>query len=246
MTKARWLALGAATLALAACNQATDNKAGAANGSAAAAVAPPAGQDWTQVVSETPEGGFRMGNPNARVKLVEYASLTCGHCAEFSESGGPKLQEYVKKGTVSLEIRDYLRSPFDALLVLTTRCQGPGSYFALTEQALAQQNAFLGKAQNIDNATAARLQGLAPADQFKELARVIGADQFAKQRGISEAKLDACLSDKASLDKLVEMQKYANETAQIPGTPAFIMNGQLLQNAGTWETLEPQLRAAGA
>jgi protein-disulfide isomerase len=247
MTTIHWLALGAAALALAGCNEAADNGTAAANGaSSAAAVAPPAGQDWTQVVTQTPEGGMLMGNPNAPVKLVEYMSLTCPHCAEFSESGGPKLQEYVKKGTVSLEMRDYLRSPFDALLTLTTRCQGPGSYFALTEQALAQQNQFLTKAQAIDNATASRLQGLQPAQQFQELAKVIGADQFAKQRGISEDKLNACLADKAALDRLVEMQKYANETAQIPGTPAFLLNGQLLQNAGTWEQLEPQLKAAGA
>lgn len=247
MLKAQWLALGAAALALAGCNKAADNSTGAANGTASAApVAPPAGQDWTQVVSQTAEGGFRMGNPNAQVKLVEYLSLTCPHCAEFAETGYPKLQEYVKKGTVSLEVRDYLRSPFDAALVLATRCQGPASYFAMTEQALANQNAFMAKAQTIDEATGARLQALPPQQQLQQLATIIGADQFARQRGVPEAKLNACLADKAALDKLVEVQKYANETVQIPGTPAFLLNGQLLQNAGTWQQLEPQLKAAGA
>jgi hypothetical protein len=99
MTKAQWLALGASALALAGCNQAADNATAPANGSTAAAVAPPAGQDWTQVVSQTPEGGFVMGNPNAPVKLVEYLSLTCPHCAQFAETGYPQLQEYVKGHT---------------------------------------------------------------------------------------------------------------------------------------------------
>ena len=48
-------------------------------------------RDWTRVVAQTPEGGYRMGNPNAPVKLVEYLSLTCSHCAHFSEQGAPRL-----------------------------------------------------------------------------------------------------------------------------------------------------------
>ena len=91
-----------------------------------------------------------------------------------------------------------------------------------------------------------RVGTLPPTEQFKAFARMLGLDQFAKQRGIPEAKMDACLGDKAALDQLVAMQKYANETVQIPGTPAFLLNGQLLQNAGTWPTLEPQLKKAGA
>jgi protein-disulfide isomerase len=50
-------------------------------------VPPPQGGDWTQVVTQTPEGGMLMGNPNAKVKLVEYGSLTCPHCREFDETG---------------------------------------------------------------------------------------------------------------------------------------------------------------
>ncbi|HEX2762279.1 MAG TPA: thioredoxin domain-containing protein, partial [Allosphingosinicella sp.] len=66
--------------------------AGAALGSAPADAAPvrrsaPVARDWTRTVVATPEGGFRMGNPAARVKLVEYGSLTCGHCAAFSRAG---------------------------------------------------------------------------------------------------------------------------------------------------------------
>ena len=55
--------------------------------------------------AKTPEGGFLMGNPNAKVKLVEFGSLTCPHCAEFEEQGGkPLVDNYVKKGLVQLRI----------------------------------------------------------------------------------------------------------------------------------------------
>jgi protein-disulfide isomerase len=248
MTKANLLALGASALALAlaGCNQAADNATAAANGSTAAAVAPPAGQDWTQVVSQTPEGGFVMGNPNAPVKLVEYLSLTCPHCAQFAETGYPQLQEYVKKGTLSLELRNYVRDPIDVTATLVTRCGGAPSYFAMTEQALAQQGQILDAAQKLPQDQLQRLQSAPPADQFKSLASMLGIDQFAKQRGVPQAKLDQCFADKAALDQLVAMQKKANEIPNFAGTPTFLLNGTMLQNAGTWEQLEPQLKQAGA
>src|SRR5919112_6429232 len=69
-------------------------------------VAPPKGGDWSQVVNPTSANGFVMGNPNAKVKLVEYGSLTCPHCAEFDEKAVPALiDKYVKSGQVSWEFR---------------------------------------------------------------------------------------------------------------------------------------------
>jgi protein-disulfide isomerase len=247
MTKAHFLALGAAALALAGCDKGADNTAGSANAAGPAApVPPPAGKDWTQVVTTTPEGGFLMGNPNAKVKLVEYLSLTCPHCKEFEEKGFPNLRdEYVKKGTVSLEVRNYVRDFVDMTATLVSRCGGPDPYFPMTQQIFEQQSQIFDKLQAVSPAEQQRLQGLSPAEQFKAVAALTGIDQFAKQRGVPQAKLDACLSDKAAVDKLVDMQQKAN-TMQIPGTPAFFLNGALLQNVGTWEQLEPELKAAGA
>src|SRR3546814_9205378 len=65
-------------------------------------------QDWTQVVSKSPEGGFVMGNPNAALKLVEYGSRSCPTCGVFGRDGIPPLEEnYVKTGKVSFEFRDF-------------------------------------------------------------------------------------------------------------------------------------------
>src|SRR5687767_11435749 len=73
-----------------------------------AAAAAPKNGDWSTMVTKTPEGGFVMGNPNAKVKLVEYGSLTCDHCAAFEEQGGKALvDDYVKKGLVSWEFRNF-------------------------------------------------------------------------------------------------------------------------------------------
>ena len=247
MTKAHLLALAGATLALAGCNSAADNSSAPANGATAATVAAPAGQDWTQVVTQTPEGGMLMGNPNAPVKLVEYLSLTCPHCAEFAEAGFPKLRDdYVTKGTVSLEIRNYVRDAVDMTATLVSRCGGPQTYFAMTEQALANQASIGQNLQAVPPAEAKRAEGLQPPQLFVAIAPMAGLDQFAKQRGITEQKLNQCLTDSTTINQLVEGVKKANEEVQIPGTPAFLLNGKLLQQAGTWEQLEPQLKAAGA
>ena len=96
-------------------------------------VAPPKGGDWSMVVNPTPAGGFMMGNPNAKIKLVEFGSMTCPHCAEFDEIGVPALvDKYVKSGQVSWEFRNYVRDPFDLTASLIARCNGAKSFFPLT------------------------------------------------------------------------------------------------------------------
>ena len=96
-------------LALAACGSKDDAAPGAApTGQPVAAVAAPAGQMWSDVVSATADGGMRMGNPNAPLKLVEYGSLSCPHCAKLANDGMETLRnKYVNSGRVSYEFRSF-------------------------------------------------------------------------------------------------------------------------------------------
>ena len=97
---------GALALTLVACGSAGDADAELA-GDAIAAIPAPDGQQWTDVVTVSDEGGYIVGNPDAPLKLVEYASHTCGACANFSISGAPALKkDYVSTGVVSLELRN--------------------------------------------------------------------------------------------------------------------------------------------
>src|SRR5262249_44193930 len=114
---------------------------------AAARPAAPAAQDWSQVVTQTPEGGFRMGNPAGKVKLVEYFSFTCPHCAAFSgEAFGPLTQKYVRTGQVSFELRSALRDALDLTVALGARCAAPRAYFATVEDVMAAQSDWEAKA----------------------------------------------------------------------------------------------------
>ncbi|HEX8533532.1 MAG TPA: thioredoxin domain-containing protein [Allosphingosinicella sp.] len=225
-----------------------DNGGGNASGNSAApaaAVAPPANGDWTQTVVETPEGGFRMGNPNAQVKLVEYASLTCPHCGEFSEEASEPLTNMVKTGQVSWEFRHYMLFPTDPGMSLLSRCQGPGPFFALTEQIYADQKNWVGKVQALPQDQLQQLQSLPPEQQVTAIVKSAGLDQFFRQRGMPQAKIDQCLADQQGLQKLAGLTNLGNQEG-VTGTPTFFINGKIIElaNSAIWPQLEPKLRAA--
>lgn len=237
----------AVALLLAGCGEGGTDKGGAGGAPAGpiAAIPAPNGGDWATTVSQTPEGGFRMGNPDAPVKLIEYASLTCPHCGTFSKQGMPALTEkYIKTGQVSLELRNYVRDPIDMTAALLSRCGGATPYFKLTEQMFADQEQWMRPFQTLSEADGQRLSAIPAAQQFGELAKVGGLTQFVKMRGIPESKANACLADKAALDQLVSMRTVGDTQYKVTGTPSFVINGELVENAADWATLEPKLRAA--
>jgi protein-disulfide isomerase len=207
-------------------------------------IAAPNNGDWSAMVGETPEGGFVMGNPNAPVKLVEYGSMTCPHCAEFDEEGAkPLIEKYVKSGRVSFEFRNFVRDPYDITATLIARCGGPSSFFGLTRGLFAEQKDWIGKIQAAPTEQQQALMGMPPQQQFGAIATLAGFQQWAAMRGVPSAKSAACLADEATTTKLVQMQTDAVSQYNVPGTPAFLINGSLVEGSN-WDALEPKLRAA--
>jgi protein-disulfide isomerase len=204
--------------------------------------------DWTAVVSETPEGGFVMGNPNAPVKLVEYASITCPHCAEFTEEASEPLKNrYVKSGQVSWEYRPYMLFPTDPGIFMLLRCQGAGPFFQLTDQLYASQPQWMAKLQQLPEAELQRLQAMPAKQRAAALAKAAGMDQFFRQRGMPQARIDACLADQQALQRLVEITNVGTTQHGVGGTPTFLINNTLVEldpNRGVWEQLEPKVRGA--
>ena len=242
----------AAALLVAGCGGSGAGSAGAnssdsaTGGATVAAVPAPDGGDWTQSVSQTADGGFVMGNPGARVKIVEYASMTCPHCADFSENGLPALTEkYIRTGQASLELRNFVRDPADLAASLLARCSGPAAYFKLTDQLFADQEQWIGKLQTMSPADQQRLQTLPPQQAVGAMADQAGLIDFVRLRGIPEAKARQCLGNQAELKRLVGMtQKATSDHPNFPGTPTFIVNGELAENTGTFAALEPKIQEA--
>jgi protein-disulfide isomerase len=244
------LTAGAAALALflAGCGD------GGGNGQAAAAdnaplkqIAAPNG-DWTQTVTETADGGYLMGNPNAPVKLVEFASITCPHCGEFEEAGGETLRNtYVRSGQVSWEYRPYMIFPSDPGIFSLLRCQGAQSFFPMIEQLYATQREWAGRMQSLSTQQQEQLQSLPAGARTEAFARAIGMDEYFRQRGMPEAQIKSCFADPKNVERLSDITRRAGEDHEVSGTPTFMINGEVAREVASppyWPQLQPALRRA--
>ena len=233
-----------ACLALAACGGAEADAPADAR-QTAAAVAPPAGQRWTDVVKATPEGGRLMGNPDAPVRLTEFASLTCHVCADFSNTGIEPLKEYVNSGTVSYEFRNFIRDGVDLTAAQLTHCAPDGAFFPLTEALYAdQKNWFMAKVEGLNE----KLQGLRnapPAQQSRAVTQALGLDGWFASRGLSTQAQSRCLADTAAATRLGEATTKAAGDYDIQGTPTFLIDGRKIEGT-SWSLVEPALTRAGA
>lgn len=242
MTRSHLLLAAAAILASAACNA---EKGGGSGGTQAQAqVAKPPAGGWTQSVTRTEQGGYLLGNPNAQVKLVEFGSLSCSHCAEFShESDKPLRDRYIKDGRVSFEFRPYMRNGLDIAATLIAACNGPKGFFPLAHAMYADQKNWLGKI-SADQAGQQAIQAMSPEQQIPAFAKLAGLDRFGAQRGVPSAKSTQCLADQNQVSALVQQTSDANSSYELAGTPTFLINDKVVEGAATWGTLEPKLKEA--
>jgi len=249
MKPAHFLACALGVAAIAACNS-KQGDAATNTPVKLEQVKPPAGGDWTQVVNPTPAGGFVMGNPNAKVKLIEFGSMTCPHCREFDETGvGPLVDTYVKSGQVSWEFRNYVRDGFDLAASLVARCNGAKSFFPLTRALYKDQMSWVEKIQAAPQQQLDALQNLPPNQQFVEMAKIAGFPEWAAMRGVPEAKSQQCLSNQDSINQLVQMNSDATtQYPDFPGTPTFILNGQMVKiessSVPVWDQLRGKINGA--
>ena len=242
----RWITCGTAALALlvAGCGGSEGNEvAPPPGGQKVAAIPPPAGGDWTQMVTETADGGFMLGNPNAPVKLLEYGSFGCSHCAQFEGEGAEPLKEYIRSGRVSWEFRSFVIFPSDPAVSQLMRCHGPDAYFVLKEQLYATQREWITKLQEYIDQNQAQMQQLSPNAQLRPMIVGSGLDTFFRQRGMPQAKIDQCLADTKGVARVLEISERGRELG-VGGTPAFYINRVQLPSLDTWEKLEPQLKRA--
>lgn len=201
-------------------------------------------RDWTQTVEATPEGGFRMGNPNAPVKVVEYLSLTCPHCADFARQGTPNLiRNYVRSGRVSLEYRNFVLNSVDATASLLARCATPANYFRMADRLFATQAEWFGRAQSVAEAQRDQLNALPTDQRLARMAELSGLTAIAGQHGVSAARARQCLADQAGIDRLGEIYQAAANLG-VQGTPTFLINGSVV-NVNSWPEIEELIRQAG-
>jgi protein-disulfide isomerase len=208
---------------------------------------PPAGGTWADVINAT-SGGFVVGNPNAKVKLVEIGSLSCPHCKAFDDEGVPQLlQNYVKPGKVSWEFRPYvIHGVIDMAFDLTVRCNGLKTFFPLVQAMYKDQPAMMAKVEAAPQDKLSQIQNLPTNQMFVQVANLLGLQDWAAARGIPQAKTNQCLSDQKMIDHEVQLTNDVNnQYPSFSGTPAFVINGTMApQDVATWAKLEPKLKDA--
>ena len=238
------LAIAPLALGLAACGKSEDK--GATSGEPIAKIAPPAGKNWADVVTRTPEGGYLMGNPEAPIKMMEFGALSCSHCAEFAEASSAELRDtFVASGRVSYELRLFMLNALDVPAALLVTCGAPEAVPGLSEQFWAWQPTMFENLQKAGDAQMQAISAQQPPASFVAIARVSGMDQFITARGIAADQAATCLADTKKATELAKQTQDAGAKYEITGTPTFMINGEKT-TANTWPELKAELEKRGA
>jgi len=175
-------------------------------------------QTAADVAKPSPLGDMILGSPTATVTIVEYASMTCPHCAAFTINVFPKLKtEYIDTGKVKFIFREYPLDLKAAAGSMLARCIGKsdsGKFFAVIELLFRQQSDWV---------------LTKTADALKRIGR---------QAGLGDADVDACLKDQKLLDGIQATQEYASTTLKVNSTPSFFINGTLVKGETSIEAFE--------
>ncbi len=209
-----------------------------------AAAAAPAPGLWGNKITLSADGTAVLGNPAAAVKVTEFISFTCSHCADFNAEAHSELRgSMIRTGRVSVELRPFLRNDFDLVASLMVMCGSKEKYFGNSDAVLAAQKAWF--KEPADPAYKARWTALDgdKLAQRKVIARDLGLFSIMQARGYTAAQLDTCLTDAAMAARLEAMTKTASETDKVLGTPSFKING-VLQEVYGWPELKPLINAA--
>lgn len=149
---------------------------------------------------------MELGNPEAKVTLIEYASFTCPHCAAFHAEVLPRLRaDYIDQGLVRFVYREVYFDRYGLWSAMVARCGGPERFFGLADMIYAGQQ---------DWARAGT-----PADVAEGLRRI------GRVAGLDDATLDACLTDQAMAEALVAKFESQTTADEVQSTPTLIING---------------------
>ena len=164
-----------------------------------------------------------LGPNDAAVTITEYASMTCGHCAAFTENVFPKIKAaYIDTNKIRFIFREFPLDIKAAAGSMLSRCiakDDPAKYFAATDMLFRQQNDWV-----LKNTT-------------ETLTRI------GKQAGLSQQGVEECLKDQALLDKIAADQKYAAEVLKVNSTPTFFINGEMLKGETSFEEFDKRIKA---
>jgi protein-disulfide isomerase len=171
-----------------------------------------------ELEAKGPLDDIPMGSESAPVTIIEYASMTCPHCAAFATTTFPKLKEkYIDTGKVKYIMREYPLDGLAAAAFMLARCAGPDKYYPLIETFFAQQ------------------QKWAVREPIPPLTAI------AKQAGFTQQSFEACINNKELLTKVQAMRDRGTQKFKVDATPTFYINGEKHSGAMSIEELDKVL-----
>jgi protein-disulfide isomerase len=195
---------------------------------------------WLTTFTVSAKGGHIIGNPAAPAKIVEYASYTCGHCAQFEVDEAPLLKsQYVANGKASFEIRNLVRDPLDLTAALLARCGGKGRFFGNHKQLMATQGQWA-NGEKLSKATIAKLEAKQTVGFMQGAYTELGLDKIMAARGVTAAQAKVCLADTKAFNAVIAMTEEATGPLGMNSTPSFMINGKVV-DAHHWADLKPLL-----
>lgn len=239
------LSVACLSLALSACGDKDEAATDVPRVAAGENVPPPAGKNWADIVAATDKGGYLMGNPDATIKVTEFGSYTCPHCADFTEKSADDVQKMVNSGKMSFEFRPFVRDAVDMTMTLLADCNGTETYFPFSHQLFGNQASVFEKLQAAGDAAYTQAMSQPPQDRFFALANLAGLIDFAKQRGVTEEKARQCLADGKKAETIAAQVQAATSSYNITGTPTLLINDKVVENAASWDVLKAKLTEAG-
>lgn len=197
--------------------------------------------DWHTVVAKT-ESGHRIGNPDAKVKLTEFFSYTCPHCAEFAQQGEGAIKlGYLAPGKISVEYRHLIRDPVDLTVGMLVNCGATSKFPANHETFILGQSRWIGPLAHPSATQQARWR-TAGVTGRRAIANDFGFYGIMERRGYSRTEVDRCLADNAMADSLAATSAREWDRPGIDSTPTFAINGIVMPGTHTWPSLERQLK----
>lgn len=205
---------------------------------ASAALAAP---NWLTTV-DTSDGGHKIGNPAAKVKLAEFVSYTCPHCGAFQQQAGNALDLYVGSGKLQLDVRHVIRDPVDLTAAMLANC-GPSAKFPRNHKALmAAQTTWLAAAKRATAGQRARWSIGAGSTRRQAIASDLKFYDLMATRGYERIAVDKCLADEPMAKRLAAQSAADDAKWKIAGTPSFVLDGAM-QPASDWPTLRKAIDA---
>ncbi len=176
--------------------------------------------DTAALMQPGPLGDVWLGPADAKCTIIEYASMTCSHCARFHKETWPELRKrYIDTGKVRFTLREFPLDPLATAGFMLARCEGDKMYYPITDLLFDQQAGWAFTQKPVDN-----------------------LEQMLKQAGYTKEKFEACLKDEKIYAGVNAVKQRGLDVFKVDSTPTFFINGTRYTGEMTIDAMEKVIK----